>query len=195
MFRLLKIINNRLEGYLFFYRNIVFFRKFESVQTSKSQGLILRGADISDFERIDEIYKELNGVGLSPLNRRVLQCSSKKLIIVLEEELKDRSQIVGISLFYMNARDFKEKTIHEGFIGVIPEHEGRGLATRMRRYAIAHFSRAGFKGISTRISKRNLGSLRSAEKLGFQPVEEYFDPSMSEDRYYLIFRFENACDK
>ena len=89
-------------------------------------------------------------------------------------------------LFYMNPRDFKENTVHEGFIGVLPEYEGQGIATQMRKVAKQHFKQAGFSGISSRISKENLGSLHSAKKIGFEPVEEYFDNNMKEERYYLI---------
>lgn len=195
MFRLLRVVNSMLEGILFFCRNILACRKFDAIQVSESQGLILRGADVNDFERIEEIYKKLNGIGLSPWYKRLLRCCPLKLIIILEEEFQGRKHIIGIDLFYINSRDGKEKTVHEGFVGVMPEHEGRGIATKMRKHAIVHFSGTGSRGISTRISKNNHSSLRSAEKVGFQPVEEYFDPDLGEDRYYLICRFENSCDQ
>ena len=89
----------------------------------------------------------------------------------------------------MNKKDIKENTIHEGFIGVVPEASGRGIATKMRQMAIQHFKLAGFSGISTRISLNNSASLMSAKKIGFQPVEEYQEPSTGEKRYYMICNF------
>ncbi len=195
MLRLLRIINSKFEGVLFFYRNFSACRGFDAIQRSEAQGLILRGADIQDFESIEDIYKKLNGVGLYPYNKWLLRCCPKKLIIVLEKEIKGKNHIIGMNLFYMNARDCKEKTVHEGFIGVMPEYERQGMATRMRKHAIAHFVGVGSRGISTRISKNNISSLRSAEKVGFQPVEEYFDPNVGEYRYYLICCFENNSDQ
>lgn len=89
-------------------------------------------------------------------------------------------------MFYFNQRDFIDGTIHEGFIGVLPEAEGQGTGTRLREAAIAYFSANNIQGISTRISKNNLKSFRSAKKLGFKVSEEYFDENSKETRYYLV---------
>lgn len=59
----------------------------------------------------------------------------------------------------------------------------------MRKHAIEHFKKAGFNGISTRISINNIRSLKSAEKLGFKVFKQYFDSEMNEERYYLICNF------
>ncbi len=99
---------------------------------------------------------------------------------------------MGMDMFYLNPRDFQEDTIHEGFIGVLPDHEGQGIASQMRKQAIEHFKQNGFKGISTRISKTNFASLNSARKLGFKVVEKYFDAGMNECRYYLICTFNES---
>lgn len=148
-----------------------------------------RGATENDLEQLMPIYKKLNGIELSTNNIKLLKYCSKKLVVIAEKEIDGRKKIVGMDLFYMNPRDFKESTIHEGFIGVLPEYEGQGIATQMRKYAIAYYNQAGFTGISTRISKKNFGSLRSAEKLGFKPIEEYYDEIMREERYYLVLSF------
>lgn len=96
------------------------------------------------------------------------------------------NKVMGIDMFYFNPRDFNENTVHEGFIGVLSEYQGQGIATIMRKQAIKHFKENRLAGISTRISKNNLGSLYSAEKLGFKPVDEYYDEAMDEQRYYLV---------
>ena len=94
--------------------------------------------------------------------------------------------IVGMNMYYFNPRDVREKTIHEGFIGVIPEMNGRGIATTMRLHAKQHFARAGLAGISTRISVANKSSLSSAEKVGFVPIEKYIDVHSGDLRYYMV---------
>lgn len=163
-------------------------KSFDSIES-----LTKTGFEICSYQFIDEaiirtIYKELNGVDLSKYHRKLYQRHGDKLFFLSID--KDRDKVVGIDMFYFNPRDFKENTVHEGFIGVLPESQGQGIATMMRQEAIKHFKKNGLSGISTRISKNNLGSLCSAEKLGFKPVEEYFDNEMKEERYYLVNLFE-----
>ena len=153
---------------------------------SKNNGLVIRGANSDDIDEINKIYEKLNFQSLSKSQRTQFKIHSKKNVIVAEQYIDSIKKLVGMNMYYINPRDFSDGTIHEGFIGVMPESERQGIATRMRKLAKEHFRDAGFRGISTRISKNNLGSINSAKKLGFEPVEEYFDTRMNEDRYYLI---------
>jgi RimJ/RimL family protein N-acetyltransferase len=94
--------------------------------------------------------------------------------------------LIGTELYYFNQRDLQEKTIHQGFRGILPAWQGRGIGTLLTGYAISHFKNSKIDGISSRVSLNNLASLRSNMKLGFKPVEEYFDKDMCENRYYLV---------
>lgn len=165
------------------------------IELYEADDFIVRGAVAHDIEQLKIIYGRLNNVDLSRSNINLLKNFPGRLILIAEVTRGSKSNIVGMNLFYFNSRDFKEGTIHEGFIGVVPEFEGKGIATAMRKHAIAHFRRSGLSGISTRISKNNIASLLSAEKLGFKPFEEYFDPIMQEERYYLVCNFENNCEQ
>lgn len=190
MLVLLKKVYSKLQFMYSLRKNISKCSTFVELVTVDSGNLFLRGADIHDLQQIESIYRRLNGIAFSVHNKKLLKNCPRKLLVIAEKEIAGQKQIVGMDLFYMNPRDFKEQTIHEGFIGVLPEHEGQGIATKMRKYAMAHFHLAGFSGISTRISKNNKGSLHSAEKLGFKLREHYFDTVMQEERYYLVLRFE-----
>lgn len=188
-------VRSKLISILNLFKLIIKFKNFGIInQVKVNNFLTFRGASINDLEQLMLIYKKLNGIELSTNNIKLLKYCSKKLVVIAEKEIDGRKKIVGMDLFYMNPRDFKESTMHEGFIGVLPEHEGQGVATQMRKHAIDHFKKVGFKGISTRISKSNIGSLRSAKKLGFKPVEEYCDKVMQEERYYLILYFNEKIN-
>lgn len=179
----------------FFTINFLKLLAIESLPSLNHDNYVIRGCLKSELEEAERIYKTLNSRGFSRIQKMLLMLFSNKNLIITISNQNGYKKIVGINLYYINHRDFKENTIHEGFIGVIPESEGRGIATKMRKQAIEHFRNAGFKGISTRISQNNLGSLNSARKLGFEPVEEYFDSVMGEDRYYLIYNLRNESDK
>jgi RimJ/RimL family protein N-acetyltransferase len=195
MHSFLKKIIIKLKALLNYKKTLAKCSQLVSINNFEVGNFILRGADIKDLGQLKIIYSQLNNVDLSRSNIDLLKKCPGRLILIAEVTNGSKSNIVGMNLFYFNPRDFKEGTIHEGFIGVVPEFEGKGIATAMRKHAIAHFRRSGLSGISTRISKNNNASLRSAEKLGFRPVEEYFDPAMQEDRYYLVCNFENNCDQ
>jgi len=175
-------------------KNISKFHTVKRIIELESKGLKFRGAGVNDLPEIKQLYKDLSGNELSGRNIKLLKYCAEKLVIIAEKEINESKKFIGMDLYYMNPRDFQDFTVHEGFIGVLPEYEGQGIATQMRKHAIAHFKKAGFKGISTRISKSNIGSLRSAEKLGFKPVEEYFDSLKNEHRYYMLCKLGEVID-
>ncbi len=174
-----------------FLLNIYVARKVSDVECLVSEGLIFRGYSELDAGAISKIYSDLNdGAKFSFVRRLLYKLIGNRFFIVveLENELGVR-EVVAMNMYYVNSRDFKENTIHEGFVGVRPEFSGRGIATQMRKVAIKNFSGSGFSGVSTRISLANKSSLVSARKLGFIPIEEYRDDVTGEDRYYMILKF------
>jgi RimJ/RimL family protein N-acetyltransferase len=159
---------------------------FTIIINQSYKDIVVRGYVREDELLVSSIYSELNKVKFSSFHKKLYSEYGSKLFIVAESKISKK--LVGIDMFYFNPRDFKESTVHEGFIGVLPEAQGQGIATIMRKAAIKHFSNNGLKGISTRISKNNLGSFKSAKKLGFEVVDEYFDETMDEERCYLVLK-------
>lgn len=153
--------------------------------------LIFRGCKRSEIKEAEAIYKKIAGRGFSSFHKVLLYFFSQRFLLITLFEDDQKREIVGLDFYYINYRDFKDKTIHEGYIGVLLGFEGKGIASQMRRVAKEHFKRSGFKGISSRISIENIASIRSAEKVGFKPVEEYFDVDKKEKRYYLICNLVN----
>lgn len=179
-------------GALFFYiRNISAARRISEIRRVMVGDFLFRGYSRADADAVAKIYEQLNdGAAFSMMHRMLFRFIGKRCLFVVEKKYCDgASEIVGINVYYLNKRDIQEHTVHEGFIGVIPEAGGLGIATKMRKMAIAHFKASGFSGISTRISLDNAASLKSAKNIGFQPVEKYVDRSTGEQRYYMICKF------
>lgn len=131
------------------------------------------------------LYEEINGITMGLRQRLVLWLWGNRLCVVTVN--KKNRQVVGVGFFYFNKRDFGENTIHEGFIGFLPDYRGRGLGTAQRLYSIEHFAKHLFlEGVSSRISLNNIASLKSNISLGYRPQEKYFDSAMGEDRFYLV---------
>lgn len=193
--KILSRFKNKYKIYFIFKKSLEKLESIGKIKKSSYREYQLRGAELSDLYRIKSIFLSLNRAEFAKSNEKILKRHPGKTIIVAESVVDGKREIVGMDLFYLNARDLSENTVHEGFVGVLPEFEGKGIATAMRKNAIAHFRCSGFSGISTRISKNNIASLRSAEQLGFKPVEEYFDLAMQEERYYLVCNFESNCDQ
>lgn len=176
----------------FLIRNFCVFSKRPTIQSCAHGSLLLRPYARGDALEIQRIFKSLNHPAtLSPLRMMLLNRIGEKCLIVASDGSPGvRSRLVGMNMYYVNPRDIHERTVHEGFIGVIEEMSGRGVATMMRKAAMAHFMDAGFEGISTRISLDNHASLRSATKLGFSCKEQYRDAETGEIRQYLVAMFE-----
>lgn len=177
----------------FYFVNYLFTLKINYISPDVIDGIECRGYEKKDVSAVREVYSKLNyKLGFKEVLANLI--GSRCLIVAVKLNEKNEKYVVGINLYYLNTRDLKDGTIHEGFIGVLPEHEGQGIATKMRRHAITHFRKAGFSGLSTRISKNNLRSLLSADKLGFKIVDKYFDLAKNEYRYYLVLKFKNDCN-
>ena len=188
---ILKRIKYKFSEFLFATRNISTIIRINEIKNKEVGDLIFRGYYASDECFISKLYQQLNGGAVfSPMQRWLYRQIGRRCLFVVEQKDSFGAyKIVGMNIYYMNKRDIEENTIHEGFIGVVPDLSGRGIATKMRQIAIQHFKLAGFSGVSTRISLNNSASLMSAKKIGFQPVEEYQDYFTGEKRYYMICNF------
>lgn len=144
---------------------------------------------IKDYNNGIHVYNLLEGKEVNVKLKTLYKLSGKKYAVIATMRKGDDMQIVGINMYYYNERDINDGTIHEGFIGVKPEVRGRGIATNLRKISLEHYLQNNHDGISTRISVNNIASLQSSLKLGFKPIEKYFDPVLSEYRYYLVHKF------
>ncbi|MHA7924117.1 MAG: GNAT family N-acetyltransferase [Marinobacter sp.] len=148
--------------------------------TIKPMSLVDAWHSVGLFHKVfdDESYSIFKAAFLLLVGRRFSTC--------IRDENK---KIVAFQFCRLGNRDLVEGTIHESFIGVHPDHAGRGLATSMRWFSVKSFKNNDFAGISSRVSLSNLGSLKSAENVGFCILESYLDGSGRQEAY-LILRFD-----
>lgn len=192
---MLKRIKAWVGAGLFFFRNLQLMLRLPVMEPVYIDGITYRGYKGRDSKKVAKIYAQLNGNNrFDGLRRYLYRLVGKRSLLVATQIFGDSDEgeaIVGMNMYYFNVRDVFENTIHEGFVGVIPEMSGRGIATNLRRVASKNFEGAGLHGISTRISMSNSASFFSAGKLGFKSVEEYYDISICEQRCYLVKRFSD----
>lgn len=185
--KLIKSINRARVSLLFLASNIGAAIRFKKIERISEGPLSYRGFRKSDHARVNEIYRELSGGEQLSWSRRVLyRFVGSRLIVVASNHSGFEEEIVGINIYYLNSRDIAEKTIHEGFIGVIPKMRGKGIAFGMRSVAKDKFAQEKISGISTRISLNNPSSLQSAISLGFTVIDKYVDEQSGEERYYML---------
>ena len=190
--RFVKKIKSSILLFLVFIKGVFFSRKLHDIDISHFKSYEIRGLRRAELGQFFMTYKKFSGNKLPVFSRLLYLISSRKFIFVAVSRCGSVSDIVGIDMYYCNLRDFEDRTIHEGFIGVGSQSQGQGIATELRRVAIAHFSGGKLTGISSRISLNNSGSLASARKLGFLPIEQYYDSAAREERYYLVRPLETC---
>ncbi|WP_445006037.1 GNAT family N-acetyltransferase [Halomonas mongoliensis] len=169
-------------------RTFFLSRKITTRSAAEFDCYTLKLADASDLPECFKLYADLHdGNGLSKFKKLLYRLCSGKVIIAAYSKFDAGSikKIYAVDMYYVNKRDAEENTVHEGFIGVLPEAEGKGLATQMRSFASTVFHDAGLSGISTRISEDNIASMKSAKKQGFKVVERYFDETQGKFRCYM----------
>jgi ribosomal protein S18 acetylase RimI-like enzyme len=150
--------------------------------------ILLCGASLKELKEALDIYLFFNDTKKTAISRYIVYIIiSGKLVVIAKDIFTNK--IIGAELYYFNQRDIQEKTIHQGFRGILPEWQGKGFGTSLTNHAVNHFKKCKIDGISSRVSLNNIASLHSNIKLGFRPIEKYFDKNMNEERYYLICPF------
>jgi hypothetical protein len=187
--KIYRFLKRNCSDVLFMMRNIYesFFLK-RIQETGIDKEIVIRGASIKELKEalcIYSVYNNNDKIGIS--RYMVYLFVSRKMVFIARDISVNR--IIGTELYYFNQRDLREKTVHQGFRGILPAWQGRGMGTSLTACAVNHFKNSKIDGISSRVSLNNLASLRSNMKLGFRPVEAYFDENMHENRYYLICPF------
>lgn len=177
----------------FLYINYVNSLKIKKIESTCHEKISIKACSSRYRESAFNLYLLANNARkIGVANYIVWRFLFNKLCFVAVNE---HGVVEGIAFYYFNVRDIKDKTVHQAFTGVSEDSRGKGIATLLRKSAISQFSTSGIGGISSRVSKNNIPSLKVNLKLGFKPVEEYFDPAMQEERYYLICRFEDNYEK
>jgi RimJ/RimL family protein N-acetyltransferase len=176
----------------FILRNLWRGRMLAPFATGSFGDVSIAPYSTSDLPDIASLYVTLTGGRrLDRRMRALLRLGGARFCLVARRRGDDR--LIGIALYCFNAHDVAlgwDDAIHEAYIGLQAPARGLGLGTRMRRHALLHFARSGLACVSSRVSVGNLPSLKGNLKLGFLPVETYFDSAMAEQRQYLICRLD-----
>lgn len=135
---------------------------------------------------VGDLYAALHdGRRLGLAKRLVIRWWGTRLCIIARDARSE--EVVGMAMYYFNARDRAERTVHEGFSGLLECFRGRGVGTALRQHALRHFGRCRhLKGVSSRVSTDNAASLKSNLRLGFVEQERYYDCALGVERMYLV---------
>jgi|GEM_PF-1299475 len=168
-------------------RNAWRVRSLQPIPTLTSETLRLRGLPPDELGLLGAVFADAPAEFRPSKDLCWMYASlGSRLVILAEVSVDGRWETAGADLFYFNPRDLKESTVHEGLIFVAESFRGRGVANAMRQHALHHFATQGLRGISTRIRQSNMGSLRSAQGLGFEVVEKAPVPNDSDVSLYLV---------
>ncbi len=171
----------------FLARNVWLSRRLDSIPPLNSDRLRLHGASRGSLHSLDALFASAPGI-FQPTQdlRRLYESHGNRLALIAESRSEAGWEVAAANLYYFNKRDGKESTIHEGLLFVREPFRSLGIASAMRRYALAHFGQQGICGISTRIRQSNTRSLRSADSCGFRIVDSRPLPDLSDVEHYMI---------
>lgn len=141
----------------------------------------ISGCEFGDVSSITSLFMTHEGRRMSLIHQVLILFFGSRICFVARRG----NSVVAFDLYYFNGRDIEERTIHEGYIGVHPEHLGKGIGTRLRFAAARHFAQAGFRGLSSVVAVDNQASLRSALNAGFLIQETFTDAASGRAKRYL----------
>jgi GNAT superfamily N-acetyltransferase len=177
---------------LFILRNLWRGRGLAPFSQGSAGAFLLRPCTAQDLPEVVALYAMLNGGKRLELPTHAL-LRLRSACFCLTARHRGDNRLAGIALYYFNAYDDARGmrgAIHVAYTGLVPSARGMGVGAGMRRHALRHFARSGLDYASSRISTSNLPSLNGNLKLGFRPVEIYFDRAMEEQRQYLICKLD-----
>ncbi|MFO8054477.1 MAG: GNAT family N-acetyltransferase, partial [Bacteroidales bacterium] len=122
---------------VFLIRNFWYAKNIRRMQLVHYKGFAIGPLLHRHVDAALTLYKKLNNEkNLGTAKTLLLKIFGARLCLAAYN--KD-NQIIGISVYYFNARDKKENSIHEGYTGVDPRFQNKGLGTELRRLAASHF--------------------------------------------------------
>ncbi|HIX58024.1 MAG TPA: GNAT family N-acetyltransferase [Candidatus Anaerobiospirillum pullistercoris] len=112
--------------------------------------------------------------------------SSENLVsLALDKDGK----VVGYECFMFNEVEIQDRILHEVYVGVTDEHQGKGVATALRKFSINSYDFGNLKGLSTVALNNDIKALRSAQKAGYgitkqslKPPGQYLFKALTEER-------------
>ena len=172
------------EGFLFFGRNFWASRSIPAIEAQRVDGFTFCGVYGHLMPSFVGLHELMRGGRSINFWRRLLYRRRGAALIVAA--VVPGRGVVAFQMFYFREGERQRGIVHSAYTGVHPDFQGHGLGTRLRRFALDHFRRAGLKGASMLIATDNINSLKSSQKAGYQ-IE-----STSEDgaTYTMITRFE-----
>lgn len=96
--------------------------------------------------------------------------------------LSPDGKLAGYDLFMFNEAEYGQKIVHELFVAVAPEFQGRGISTKLRRFSVECYDDNVLKGVSTLAGYNDIKALRSAQKSGFAITKSSAKPPA----YYMF---------
>jgi GNAT superfamily N-acetyltransferase len=173
---------------VFVIRNLWCCRHIAAFAPTSFAGFAIRPLSAGEVDAVDDFYAAMaGGKRLGRARRIMLRMLGCRLCLIARDA---HGRLAGILVFYFNARDKKEGSVHEAYVGLLEAARGQGLGTFMRRHALRHYAQAGLERVSSRISVNNHISLKANRKLGYESVETYFDSARNAERHYLICKLD-----
>lgn len=90
--------------------------------------------------------------------------------------LNQQGELVGYECFMFNESEIKDLILHEVYIGVHEQYQGKGIATAMRKFSISSYEFGNLSGLSTVAVDNDIKALRSAQKSGFSIQKHSLKP-------------------
>lgn len=133
---------------------------FERVE----DGITYRSGKASDLKDIDAVHQQLFRLPMLGWLRWVYRFRMPELATIARDS---RGALVGYSLCMFNVSEVPEHLIHEIYIAITPDFQGKGLAVKLRRIAAQSYDHGRFAGMSTLAGVDDIKALRTAQRAGF----------------------------
>lgn len=167
----IRLIKDVWGGLSFVVVNIWYGFRLLPVRESCTDSFFIRGCRKSDLKRFAAVHEKLRGGRkLSGWRQFVYFFVGDRLVCLVRG---GKGEVVGFVMYYFKGKaDARRSSIHEAFIGVLPEYQGKGLGTHIRSTMVDCFQRSNINRVTSDIDRGNTASIKSAERAGFSPVKD-----------------------
>lgn len=155
--------------------------------TPRQEGeLCLQPMQKKHLPQVQELHKELCGQPLLPwLYKAYCRCPQELGSVITDKD----GRVIAYDLFMFNEAEVNQNLIHEQYLGVAREYQGKGLAVKLRRYSLSCYNHGKLRGASTLAFFHDIKALRTAQQAGYAIVSQSAKPPA----HYLVQYFSQAA--
>lgn len=140
-------------------------RNIRKFLQKEDDNFLYRAGSAADLKAIEHLHFSLFRGPMVNWLHWVYKFRAPELMSVIVD--KKTNKVIGYDLYMFNESELKDRYIHEQYLGIDPNYQGKSLSVSLRKFSIECYNFGVLYGVSTLANLDDIKAIRSAQKAGF----------------------------